>query len=263
MKFKNQISPMLELQMLADSDRHNIMIEGSIGSGKSYLAKQYANMLGISNFQSVDAKVSLVKEIMDMCIGIDSPIVVSIENLDIGVAAVSYALLKFIEEPTSNVYIVITCRNIKWVPDTIVSRSAVVTVPPMIESDILDYAYEVYSSKVDTVKNTIVWKCVNSISDVDSIMQMDSVKLNYFDGVVDILNSIEPVSSIVWKLQKYSDGSITPIDLVLKCIMQQSTSTEMWKIAHECLCTVIDSRVGAHAALAKMVLQYKYAVKKG
>lgn len=263
MVLKNQDIPLSELELLADGDCHNVLIDGSIGSGKSYLAKQYADMLGVSNFQIVESKISNVKEIMDMCIDIDSPIVVCIENLDMGVDAVSYALLKFFEEPSKNVYIVITCRNSKNVPDTILSRSAVVNLTPMSSDDITKYAQDKYSDQLNDVKESLVWKSVKSISDVDTIMKLDFSKVKYFDTILDVMNSTDPVLSIVWKLQKFPDGSSTPMDLILKCAMLKTMGENAWCIIHNCLCTVETGRVGIHAALSKMVMEYKYMVKKG
>ena len=113
MELISQRAALEDLHRLADANKHSILIEGSEGCGKSYIAKQYATMLDIVDFQVVEPKVQCIKEAINSCYVIDNPIVLYIENLDTGVLAASYALLKFLEEPSSHVYIVITCRNLQ------------------------------------------------------------------------------------------------------------------------------------------------------
>ena len=107
MELISQRAALEDLHRLADANKHSILIEGSEGCGKSYIAKQYATMLDIVDFQVVEPKVQCIKEAINSCYVIDNPIVLYIENLDTGVLAASYALLKFLEEPSSHVYIVI------------------------------------------------------------------------------------------------------------------------------------------------------------
>ena len=49
---------------------------------------------------------------------IDTDVIICVENLDKGNPAAAQVLLKNLEEPSDHVYFVITCRNIKRVPDT-------------------------------------------------------------------------------------------------------------------------------------------------
>ena len=94
---------------------------GPEGCGKSYLARQFAIKLGVDDFALVEPTVAGIREISDLCSEITTPIVICIENLDTGVVAASYTLLKFLEEPRKNVHVVVTARNIKHLPDTIPS----------------------------------------------------------------------------------------------------------------------------------------------
>ena len=57
--------PLAELQTLAQAHRQSVLISGPSGSGKSYLCQQYANMLGIDDFVSIEPKVSDIREAMD------------------------------------------------------------------------------------------------------------------------------------------------------------------------------------------------------
>ena len=124
MNFVSQNTPTLQLMDLANSRHHSILIEGPQGCGKTYLAKQYAAMLNVSDFEVVKCSVDTIRDAIDETCKIKNDVVICLENLDDGVLSASYTILKFLEEPLPNVYIVVTCRNLKKVPDTIISRSS-------------------------------------------------------------------------------------------------------------------------------------------
>ena len=107
MEYRCQMNALEELKELAKSDRHSILIEGFEGCGKSYLAHEYRRMLGIHDFCIVKSDMDSIRETIDSTTTTNSKIVLCIENLDCGVVNVSYALLKFLEEPQNNVYIVV------------------------------------------------------------------------------------------------------------------------------------------------------------
>lgn len=258
MQLMCQLEGCQELRILADANRHSILISGVDGCGKTYMARQYAHMLGIHDFQLIEPKVQNIKDTISDCYRITTPIVISIENLDMGMLSASYALLKFLEEPLSNVYIVVTCRNIKHIPDTIISRSNVITLAPPTSDDLVSYAKEIDSRQFDMIKNMDIWGCARTFNDVDYILKLNSAQLNYFQSLPSILNSKESISSISWKLQKYPDGTATPIDLVIRYIMNTSSSEYIWKMGHECLQDMAMGRISTYAILAKFLLECKY-----
>ena len=157
MRAKSQIRPLEELQTLATSNRQSVMISGPAGSGKSYLAQQYANMLGIDDYSAFDPKVADIREALDSCMTINNRVLLEIKNLDMGVPAASYTLLKSLEEPLAHVYIVITCRNPDRVPDTIISRSAVINLGPPTLDDIDAYGKEKDTLKFNVVSSRLAW----------------------------------------------------------------------------------------------------------
>lgn len=259
MDFLNQKSAISELYMLATYDRHAVLINGDVATGKTFLGSQYAKMLSITNTHFVDPKVGEVKEVIEQCRQMTGRILICIENLDSGVVATAYTLLKFLEEPAENVYIVITCRNLYNLPDTIVSRCAVVSIPPMSRSDVVHYFDQNYGSEYASLKSTFVWECIQNISDVDKLVKLDSSKLKYFESVSNAVRRSDSVSSIVWKLQKFDDGSAAPIEIVVKCLMHDMWGTDKWSICHSALQDLYSGRIGVHAILSKMVMQLKYA----
>lgn len=254
----SQKSAIEDLQRLAHDDRHSIMIEGIEGAGKSYIAKKYASMLNIPDFQIVEPKVQSIKDAINSCYLIENPIVLCIENLDTGVLAASYALLKFLEEPASHVYILVTCRNLQHIPDTIISRSAVVTVPPPIESDLVTYATEKDSAQYLYLQDKPIWKCAKTFKDVETILELDTSKIDYFNKLIESLNTKDSVSNIIWSLQKYPDNTSTPIQLMIRYIMHTTQSKTIWRAGHECLHELSLGRISTHAVLAKFAFDLKY-----
>lgn len=259
MNLTNQQRVISKLIQFAESDKHNVLISGTESCGKTYLAKMYAKHLGIADFKVIESKMSSVKEAIDNCVHLNTPIVLCIENLDLGVNAVSYAIFKFLEEPAENVYIVVTCRNIKGIPDTILSRCVSLTLTPMVESDLVSYAKQTNAAQLAEIqKDMNLWKCAKSISDVDRLLSLSPQQISYFRVLQSVLNSNENVSNIIWKLQKFPDGTPTPIELVIRYIMYSIESVVVFSACHDCLMGLSDGKIGAHAVLAKFAFEIKY-----
>lgn len=258
MNFLFQQQPIAELTNLAAAGRQSIVIEGPSGVGKSYLSRQYANMVGISDFQSVSPKVDDIRESVNTCLTLNTPVVLSIENLDQGVLAASYALLKFLEEPLPNVYIVITCSNMSKVPDTIISRSAVVSVGPPIDKDLDEYGSSVNFERYDSLRNLPIWKCARTFKDVDRILSLTDAQLAYFFTLPDVLKFKDSVSNIVWKIGHFDDNTETPVDLVIRYIMNSTASSYIRMCGVSCIRELEQARIAPHAILSKFIFSIKY-----
>lgn len=255
---KNQKSALEELTQFADSNIHSIIIEGPEGCGKTYLAKQYAKMLNVSDFIVVQPKVSDIRQSVDSCISLKSPMVLCIENLDLGVASAAYTLLKFLEEPIPTAYIIVTCRNIVNVPDTIISRCAVTTVTTPIVSDILVYAEQLSPDKYSSTKKNKLWSCARTFKDANTILNLTSEQQEYFKSLTSIVSFSDSISNMMWNLGHYPDKSETPIDLVLRYIVLISKSEHIKHAAIECIANLSTTKIATHAILAKFLFESKY-----
>lgn len=257
MNLINQGSAIEALDELARTRSHAILIDGSQGVGKSYLSRYFASKLGVEAFLSIEPKVDAVKEAIDNCYSVDNDVVLSIENLDCGVVGVAYAMLKFLEEPPENVYVVITCRNIRQIPDTILSRSIRISVPPMLTSDILSYLRSTNCPNAGMIEQKFS-SCLKSFADVDLMVSLSIDKLNYLSSIMSFVTLKDPISSIVWKLQKYPDSTPTPLPIVIRYMMANHAG---WAIpCINCLDDMNYSRVSDHAALSKLLMTIKYGV---
>lgn len=258
MIFDCQIEPLAELDNLHKVKRQSILIEGAAGCGKSYFAYQYANMLNISDIVVVQPKVADIREALDSSVQLQTDVVLVVENLDLGVAAASYTLLKSLEEPLPHVYIIITARNIKYIPNTIVSRSAVVTVNIPLPRDLNEYAKHKDEIKYQQIKDRLVWRCARSFTDADKILSMSLDQLDYYESLSDICKFSDNVSNIVWAISHYANNDPCDIELSIRSIMELMHTTFITQCGIECLRDLSANRIAQHAILSKFVFNAKY-----
>lgn len=259
MDFIAQKASLEQLTQLAAVRKQSVLVEGIEGTGKSYLAKQYSKLLDIPDFQIVEPKVQLIKEMIAECTALGSEIVICVENLDLGVVGAAYAILKFLEEPIKNVFIVITCRNIKYIPDTIISRSAMVTVPPPTTIDLVNYGLKKNDISYQLYKDKPIWKCVKTFNDVDTVLDLTNTDIAYFEELPKVLSGKDPIGNLIWTLQKYPDGRPTPLELVIRYIICISKSISIHTSGYSCLQDLSKGRISSHVVLAKFLFEYKYA----
>lgn len=252
---KNSID---ELRQLADADRHSVLIEGYIGCGKSYLARQYAKMLGIRDVMFVQPTVQNIRDVLSASYGITHPVLFCIENLDVGVLSASYALLTFLEEPSQNVYIVVTCRNRFQIPETIISRSTCVSVAQPTLSDIQSYAESKDHSKYISIKSSPVWNGVHALTDVDYVYKMKPEHVDYFRRLKSDFKMTDSISNLSWKLGHYPDNTETNLVFVLNYLIHVIKNKRIQKYAIQCIRELSTSRIATHAVLSKFLFDCKY-----
>jgi len=258
MEIKSQHDAIAQLQKLSSYDRHSILIEGPKGCGKSYLANQFANFASIEDIAFIPPKVSDLRDAIDSSLLLSNNIELVVENLDLGVAGASYTLLKSLEEPADNLYMIITCRNIDYIPDTIVSRSAVVSVNVPTQADLCEYAQAKDSFKFSTIKDSLVWQCARSFHDVDAILSMKPSQIEFYANLDKVAKFKDSVSNISWQIGHYEDGSECDIELAIRCIMRLCGTKEITSYGISCLRDLDSGRIAKHAALSKFIFLSKY-----
>lgn len=256
--YRCQTEAIEQLKTLVSGDRHSVLIEGPEGCGKSFLAKMYATSLDVHDIQFIEPKVEEIRNTITACTDLNNRMVIVIENIETGVIGAAYTLLKFLEEPKDNVYVIVTARNINAVPDTIISRSAVISVCPPVDLDISNYAYAKNSAKFTDLQQTKLWKCVRTFKDVDAVFGMSSDNLAYFTELGNPSLFKDSVSNIVWLLGHYKDNTPTPVELVIRYIMEAYPTNHIKRSGISCLKDLSQKRVAAHASLAKFVFEAKY-----
>ncbi len=257
MEFKFQQNAITNLHILADNRRHGVIIVGNSGIGKTYLAKRYANFLGIPDFYIINPVMSDIRDMIDFCVESSTPTVMCLENLDSGVVQSSYVLLKLIEDCPSHLYIVVTCNNLFGIPDTIPSRCAIVTINPPTKSDINQYAISKDPTAYEFLKDKKIWKCIGGFGDADVVLKFTPEHLKYFESLEQIAWHKDSVSNISWKLQHYEDKAETPLPLVIRYLMQNVCQTYR-KAYIDCLNDLNENRISKNAIVSRLVFELKY-----
>ena len=255
--YENQTDALETLKQLARSGCQSVIISGPSGCGKSHLAKAYSKMLRCSDIIYVDPKMGDIRDVMYNTES-DSAFTVCIENIELGVNAVSQAMLKYVESPKSGVYVVITCRRPHLVPETIRSRCAAVTVKPISKDDLLSYAKSTYpESYSQFVGKPGIWNAVSTIHDIDWLAGLQGRQIEYIESIYGAAVSAASISSILWKIQKFSDG--TPIDpeFALRFLMSSAKNPKVKSVFRRCL-DDLSLRIPYHAVLANAIMIIKY-----
>ena len=257
MKLDNQKLATEQLKLLAASGQHSILLAGPQGVGKTYLTRQYADMLHCINFISVEPKVSDIRDAIQASFDACDNVVICIENLDQGVAGAAYSLLKFLEEPSPYIYIVVTCRDLQHIPDTIISRCAVANVSMPTKTDLHSYLLDKYADQALRIENSPLYSCLTTFGDIDTVVEYTDNQLDYIMSTSKNLSKQDSISTLMWKLQKFEDGTPTPVELTLRYILHTAESS-IRRIAYECLQDLASGRVAGHAVVAKFLFDYKY-----
>lgn len=257
MNFICQTESLENIKLLADHKQHGVLIVGNPGSGKTYLARRYAKLLGISDFYIINPVIADLKIMIDSCVESQTNVVICIENLDSGVIQASYPLLKLIEDCPSYIYVVVTCNNLYAVPDTILSRCALVTINPPTKSDIDQYAKSKDLSAYELLHEKKIWSYIKWLSEADVVLKFTPEHLKYFNDLEKIPASKDTVANISWRLQHYEDKTETPINLVIRYLMQ-FLSTGHQRACLECLNDLAENRISKNAIISKLAFELKY-----
>lgn len=260
--FESQSNAKAELKNYAKRRQQSVIISGDEGCGKTHLARLYAAYLGIYDFTVIKPTVDELTSTMEALFGSQNDVCLCIENLDTGVIGASYTILKFLEEPPKNVFIVITARNINRVPDTILSRCAAVVLPNPTPNDILRYCSRTDIDAYNRVKNHLIYKCIKTLSDANLILSMDANKLRYFEGLFEIMQCTDTVSTMSYRLSHYPDKSKSDVHIVLRYIMQVIKDSTILKYAISCSDDIRLGRVADWCAVAVFAMRVKSYVCK-
>lgn len=257
--FSNQRACLSLLRTMAENNKRSIVVEGPSGSGKTLVAKQYARMLNVPDVVVVPSKVQDIKEAFYKFSQVDNNVVLIIENLDAGVPSCAYVLLKSMEEPSDNLYVVVTCSNKYSIPDTVLSRSMVVRVSSPSREDLNKYAQSLHSSAFEEVKTLDVWQCVTSFALADYVCSLSRENLSYL-SLFDTLSVFDsPVSSCSWKLSHFPDNSEADSSFIVSYILYKHLSNpHVVGCCVRCLDQLKLKRIAPYLTLTRLAFDLKY-----
>lgn len=252
-----QKEALANIRLLANHKQHGVLIIGDSGSGKTYVARKYANLLGISDFYLINPVMADLKSMIDECVRNTNPVVLCIENLDHGVVQASYPLLKLIEDCPNHIYIVVTCCNLYSIPDTIPSRCALVSINPPTRLDIEQYAQSTDMTAYLNLHDKPIWKCIKGLADVNTLLNMTPDQMKYIESLRGLAWNKDTVSTLSWKLQHYEDKTETPLSMVIRYLMQ-NINVNYRKACLDCLNDLAENRISKNAIVSKLVFELKY-----
>lgn len=258
MIYKNEEFILDELTRCANSNRHTILIDGIPGIGKTYMAKEYAKLLQIKDVVSLSPVVSDIRDALNQFIQLSNKILVIIENLDSGMLVASHALLKFIEEPPENIYIIITCHNFMNIPDTIISRSYCITMSCTTPVDIQKYATQTNAAKYGQMIHLPIWKMVRTFTDVDIVFSLTTSQIDYLAKLPALTSIKESISGLSWKYSHYVDGTAIPTSFILNYIYCTYDDIRIKTFCHNAIKDLDNTSIASHVVLSKFLLECKY-----
>ena len=246
------------LQENIEIGKHVFVIAGFSGIGKTHTVERVANTNEFI-FLQIDSNVADLKEVIHTNLeDSEGTYLVCIENLDLGVLGTQQTLLKTIEEYAANVYWVITCHNLKYLQETIISRSLVFNMLPPTSEELIKFAQELNSSAYEIIRKAVVWKAVQSFADVNLVLYLfnqDKSKFDYLNELFPIKYT-DSISNISYRIQHYPDKSKIPLDFLFKLIIANSRNVN---VQYEAIKHLADlERLNSYAVVNHFLFSVKY-----
>lgn len=258
MNFEFQRNILSELNKCAKSDIHSILLSGLSGCGKTYLSHHYGRILKVDDIISVEPTVEELQKAIQAGYETSNRMLFVIENLDAGVLKASYTILKFLEEPVSNVYIVVTCRNTYKIPNTILSRCSVFNIGHPTEEDIEEYGKGKDINKYQKYKKYSIWNTVKTFSNVESIFNLSLSQIEYFESFKNLLRCKDSVSNLIWNISHFPDKSEIDYELVFRYILCTTDNKHISDLCLKCMEDIDSANISPYTVLQKFVLDCKY-----
>lgn len=248
-----------QLKLASKLKNQSIIITGNEGTGKTFLAKMYANLIECENFITLKSSINDIREAIDQVFDIKDDVVICFENLDQAMLSSSYALLKFLEEPKSNVYVIITCRNLHHLPDTILSRSNVIEIGRPTKDDVEIYARNIDSTKYNLLHSRPIWKGATSLSYVKKILEMTEDEIQHYERCEKLLKSNKPISTILWELSHFKhNNQLCDTAFAVNYIIQTTGDLRIKMYAINYIDNLQKLNIAPHIILANFILHCKY-----
>lgn len=258
MNLSFQNSCLKYLKELANRNIHSILISGFSGCGKTYCAEMFSKYKNISTFNVFESKVNNLKDALYESYKLEDNQVICIENLDKGTSSAAQVILKYLEEPKSNTYVIITCCNLSNIPVTIKSRCIAVNLNVPDTKSLEEYGKYLNERKFNIIKNSKLMSCCKSLIDVKTILNYSLDEINYYDSFLESKFFNQSVDQISWKLGHYENNSPTNLKYVFKVIYEFSSNTKVKKLALNALIELERNVLSENAILNKFIINYKY-----
>lgn len=159
------------------------ILNGAKGSGKSTLAKIICDKLEADLYLLTEVKVDDIRTIINDSNNLSKKRVYLIDGENTLNLQSQNALLKFLEEPSVNTYILLETRSLELLVPTIISRATIINIPLATKEEL--------GALTD---NELIMDCCNTVGCVMFFTEIDFNELNNL--VEKIIDNLERISLV-------------------------------------------------------------------
>ena len=196
-----------------------MLLQGARGWGKTQLVREIAKLKGV-DLVTFENKVDDLRECIKLAYEQTSPIIYVLTGGDTMSVAAKNSILKLIEEPPLNAYIIMLVENEETVLPTIRSRAFMLKMDSYTQDDIRAYLVTKDNAFTQEELDKIINIC-NCPGEANLLMQSENAEL--LDLVDKLLDNIDKVTlsnllkiSKKFKINDASEGM--DITLFLNCV---------------------------------------------
>jgi replication-associated recombination protein RarA len=185
-----------------------VIITGQKGQGKTEIAKYIYNKLenkymikGYSNCQMIQIgiKIDEIRNMIDMAYKQTEPVIYLIQNADKMSIGAKNSLLKVIEEPPNNAYIIMELQQIQNTLETIKSRCQEIKLENYDEEDIQEMILKLHNN-VSSEDTRLISKIAQNNYQITKLLEY---------GVKDFYNYVAKVFDNIYKVQSANSFKIS------------------------------------------------------
>lgn len=167
-----------------------VVITGQKGQGKTELAKYISKKLGYPLVE-FGIKIDEIREMIEMSYKQTEPIIYLIQNADKMSINAQNSLLKLVEEPPQQAFVIMELQQIENTLDTIKSRCQEIKMESYTEGDICDFLSDI--SDIELEDRKIISHTAQNKYQIDLLIKYKPKE--FFDYVDKVYNNIYKVQS--------------------------------------------------------------------
>lgn len=237
-----------------------ILLQGAEGYGKKTLCKEIGKMCGF-DVVLFGNKVDELRDCIDLAYKQKEPIIYVLQDSDTMSLAAKNSILKLVEEPPVNAYIIMLCENEQSILPTIISRAFFIKMEPYNIDDLLTYTKQKDTAFTDN-QIEVITKICDSPGMINKLIECDTEEiLTFCEKVVDNLCTVTlsnalKISKKV-KLTASSEG--WDVKLFLNCL-QYFTHEAFKKTKCDKYCELYSSIVRIKKLISNASISKLYSI---
>lgn len=196
-----------------------ILLEGEEGCGKKTLCKEISKLTGY-DIVFFDNKIDDIRECIELAYTQKSPIIYVLRNADSMSLAAKNSILKLVEEPPLNAYIIMLIENCDNTLKTILSRAFLIKMEPYTVNQLQQYLNAKQTALTDDEQQRVINICTTP-GMINKLLEINTIELlDFCDSVINNLGkvSVSNALKIPKKIKLTESGEGWDINLFLNCL---------------------------------------------